>query len=167
MGAATMGQGPIFETLAHGDHTMARAAVSAITPLKYAIGCAGAGLLVADLMGRAVPHMESATRWEKRDTSLMKQLVQPAFDKIATKQQGVIDRQAALAAGIDGDRFEQMDLDKNGVISYEEFVQGIQNNVLEGVQVKWGPAEQVRQANIRGIDAVGVRHAANPRGTTL
>lgn len=39
-----------------------------------------------------------------------------------------------------------------GVISYSEFLDGIRSNVMDGVQVNWGPKELRRQAEKRGID---------------
>merc|ERR1712046_245673 len=89
----------------------------------------------------------------------IKALMQKEFEAIDTSRSGTISLPEATAAGIDKARFEKMDQNNDGVISFDEFVQGIKENVMDGVQVKWGPAEQIRQAQIRGVDAVGVKHS--------
>merc|ERR1712054_436648 len=98
-------------------------------------------------------------RSNPRANEHLKALMQKEFQAIDTSKTGTISLSEATEAGIDKERFEKMDQNHDGQISFDEFVEGIRDNVMDGVQVKWGPAEQMRQAERRGVDAVGVKHS--------
>merc|ERR1712046_35866 len=129
-----------------------------MTPLMMYGGAIVGGLATAQVIRTAVPLME-AQNAGRAENHYLKSLMKKEFDAIDTSRTGTISLPEASAAGIDKEHFDQMDYNHDGVISFDEFVEGIKHNVMDGVQVKWGPAEQMRQAEMRGIDAVGLKHS--------
>merc|ERR1712178_621323 len=139
--------GQLIDIMAHPAR-----AKSIMQPLMVYGGALVAGIASAKVVGSALPAMEAVhDRPERAHGEYMKSLARKEFERMDLKKTGTIDMEEAAAAGISKEKFSKMDYNHDGAISYEEFLRGIRENVMDGVEVNWGPRELQRQAEKQGV----------------